>query len=54
MQTFLDHPIPPNVDPIWDEIWEEPQGIITECDLLALPQRPISRVRSDHADHGGN
>ena len=47
MRTFLGLPIPPNVDPIWDEIWEEAQGIVTECDLPALPQHPIRRARSD-------
>ena len=51
MLTFLDRPIPPNIDPIWDEIWEEAQGIVTECDLPALPQRHIPRARSDHANH---
>ena len=54
MRTFLDRLIPPNVDPIWDKIWEEAQGIVTECDLPALPQRPIRRARSDHVDHAGN
>ena len=54
MRTFLDRPIPPNVDLIWDEIWEEAQKIIADCDIPALPQRRIRRARADGSDHGGN